>query len=129
MDGDTGYGNFNSVRRLVRKLGERGVAGVCLEDKLFPKTNSFVGEGQPLADIEEFCGRIRAGKDSQTDDAFTLVARTEALISGQRHGGGAAPGGGLSRGRRRRDPDPFQAGPPPAKSSASPSAGPIVRRW
>jgi len=83
VDGDTGYGNFNSVRRLVRKLGERGVAGVCIEDKLFPKTNSFVGEGQPLAEVDEFCGRIRAAKDSQVDDDFTVVARTEALISGR----------------------------------------------
>jgi phosphoenolpyruvate phosphomutase len=82
VDGDTGYGNFNNVRRLVRKLGERGIAGVCLEDKQFPKTNSFLGERQPLADIAEFCGRIRAGKDAQTDDAFSIVARTEALISG-----------------------------------------------
>src|SRR5437879_13655963 len=38
LDGDTGYGNFNNVRRLVRKLCQRGVAGVCIEDKLFPKT-------------------------------------------------------------------------------------------
>ncbi|MFI4963934.1 MAG: phosphoenolpyruvate mutase [Caulobacterales bacterium] len=83
VDGDTGYGNFNSVRRLVRKLCDRGVAGVCIEDKLFPKTNSFVGERQPLADIDEFCGRIKAGKDSQTDDDFVLVARVEALISGR----------------------------------------------
>ena len=82
VDGDTGYGNFNNVRRLVRKLGERGIAGVCLEDKLFPKTNSFLGERQPLADVNEFCGRIRAGKDAQTDDSFSIVARTEALISG-----------------------------------------------
>ena len=83
VDGDTGYGNFNNVRRLVRKLGERGIAGVCIEDKLFPKTNSFIGEAQPLADIDEFCGRIKAGKDSQTDDDFVLVARVEALISGR----------------------------------------------
>ncbi len=82
LDGDTGYGNFNNVRRLVRKLCERGVAGVCIEDKLFPKTNSFIGERQPLAAIDEFCGRIKAGKDSQTDDDFVLVARVEALISG-----------------------------------------------
>ena len=82
VDGDTGYGNFNNVRRLVRKLGERGIAGVCLEDKLFPKTNSFLGERQLLADTAEFCGRIRAGKDAQTDDDFCIVARTEALISG-----------------------------------------------
>ena len=82
VDGDTGYGNFNNVRRLVRKLGERGIAGVCLEDKLFPKTNSFLGERQSLADQEEFCGRVRAGKDAQTDDDFCVVARTEALIAG-----------------------------------------------
>ena len=42
LDGDTGYGNFNSARRLVTKLEQRGIAGVCIEDKLFPKTNSFI---------------------------------------------------------------------------------------
>ncbi|MFP3607234.1 isocitrate lyase/phosphoenolpyruvate mutase family protein, partial [Paraburkholderia sp. SIMBA_053] len=69
LDGDTGYGNFNNVRRLVRKLEQRGIAGVCIEDKVFPKTNSFIkGEAQPLADIDEFCGKIKAGKDSQTDE-------------------------------------------------------------
>ena len=70
LDGDTGYGNYNNMRRLVRKLEQRGIAGVCIEDKLFPKTNSFVGDRQPLADIKEFCGKIRAGKDSQADDSF-----------------------------------------------------------
>jgi phosphoenolpyruvate phosphomutase len=82
VDGDTGYGNFNNVRRLVKKLCQRGIAGVCIEDKLFPKTNSFIGEGQPLADMDEFCGKIKAGKDSQTDPDFCLIARVEALISG-----------------------------------------------
>ena len=81
-DGDTGYGNFNNMRRLVRKLGQRGVAGVCIEDKLFPKTNSFIGEGQPLANIDEFSGKIKAGTDSRSDDDFCIVARVEALISG-----------------------------------------------
>ena len=82
VDGDTGYGNFNNMRRLVKKLCQRQIAGVCIEDKLFPKTNSFIGEGQPLAEIDEFCGKIKAGKDSQTDDDFSVVARVEALISG-----------------------------------------------
>ncbi|MFQ5872929.1 MAG: phosphoenolpyruvate mutase [Dehalococcoidia bacterium] len=83
FDGDTGYGNFNNMRRLVRKLEQRGVAGVCIEDKLFPKTNSFIGgERQPLADIGEFAGKIRAGKDTQQDPDFCIVARVEALIAG-----------------------------------------------
>jgi len=83
LDGDTGYGDFNNMRRLVRKLGQIGVAGVCIEDKLFPKTNSFIqGEAQPLEDIQTFCGKIQAGKDSQRDDDFCIVARVEAFIAG-----------------------------------------------
>ncbi len=82
LDGDTGYGNFNNVRRLVRKLEQRGIAGVCIEDKLFPKTNSFLSEHQLLADIDEFCGKIKAGKDTQLDDDFCIVARVEAFIAG-----------------------------------------------
>ena len=83
LDGDTGYGNFNNMRRLVRKLEQVGVAGVAIEDKLFPKTNSFLrSELQPLADVDEFCGKIKAGKDSQSDPDFVVVARVEALIAG-----------------------------------------------
>src|SRR5689334_16414774 len=83
LDGDTGYGNFNNMRRLVRKLEQRGIAGVCIEDKEFPKANSFLnGERQPLADVAEFCGKIAAGKDTQTDPHFSIVARVEALIAG-----------------------------------------------
>jgi phosphoenolpyruvate phosphomutase len=84
LDGDTGYGNFNNLRRLVRKLEQRGIAGVCIEDKQFPKTNSFInGERQQLADIDEFAGKIAAGKDTQTDPNFSVVARVEALIAGR----------------------------------------------
>ena len=83
LDGDTGYGNFNSARRLVTKLEQRGVAGVCIEDKLFPKTNSFIrGTAQPLADMHEHAGKIRAMKEAQRDDDFVVVARVEALIAG-----------------------------------------------
>ena len=83
LDGDTGYGNFNNMRRLVRKLEQRGVAGVCIEDKMFPKTNSFIeGEAQPLADMDEFGGKIKAGKDAQLDEEFCIVARVEAFIAG-----------------------------------------------
>jgi len=82
LDGDTGYGNFNNLRRLVRKLEQRDIAGVCIEDKLFPKTNSFLSERQPLAGIDEFCGKIKAGKDTHRDDDFCIIARVEAFIAG-----------------------------------------------
>ena len=83
LDGDTGYGNFNNVRRLVRKLEQRRIAAVCIEDKLYPKTNSFIdGDRQKLADIDEFCSRIMAGKDAQMDDDFCIITRVEAFIAG-----------------------------------------------
>src|SRR5438094_9905980 len=40
LDGDTGYGSFHNMRRLVRKLGQVGVAGVTSEVELFPNANS-----------------------------------------------------------------------------------------
>ena len=82
LDGDTGYGNFNNMRRLVTKLEQRQIAGVCIEDKHFPKTNSFIGDAQPLADMDEFCGKIKAAKDTHRDDDFVVVARCEGFIAG-----------------------------------------------
>jgi len=94
VDADTGYGNFNNVRRLVRKLEQRKISAMCIEDKLFPKTNSFIqGEKQPLANIDEFCGKIKAAKDTQQDSDFCVVARTEAFIVGR----------GLSEALKRAD--------------------------
>ena len=108
LDGDTGYGNFNNMRRLVKKLGQRGIAGVCIEDKLFPKTNTFIGEQQPLADLEEFCGKIKAGKDSADDPDFSIVARVEALIAGR---GCRGPGARRSLPRGRGGCDPIHSKP------------------
>ncbi|XP_021937723.1 phosphoenolpyruvate phosphomutase-like isoform X3 [Zootermopsis nevadensis] len=83
LDADTGFGNFNNARRLVRKLEDRGIAGCCIEDKCFPKTNSLLdGRQQPLADIQEFTLKIKACKDHQRDPDFCVVARVEAFIAG-----------------------------------------------
>ena len=51
-DGDTGCGNFNYMRHRVRKLEQRGTAGVCIEEKQLPETDSFLnGERRPLAGL------------------------------------------------------------------------------
>lgn len=83
VDADTGYGNFNNVRRLIKKLEQRSIAGVCIEDKVFPKTNSFMENSENcLSTIQEYCGKIKAAKDTQQDQDFIVVARTEAYIVG-----------------------------------------------
>lgn len=83
VDGDTGHGDFNIARRFVRKLESLGAAGVCLEDKLYPKENSFLGDDQPLAEIADFSAKITACKEHQLSEDFCVVARTEAFIAGR----------------------------------------------
>jgi len=41
-DCDTGYGNVNNVIHMVKKYEAAGIAAVCIEDKLFPKVNSYI---------------------------------------------------------------------------------------
>lgn len=83
LDGDTGFGNFNNARRLAVKLEQRGIAGVCIEDKLFPKTNSLLdARAQPLADPVEFGLKIKAMKEAVQDKDFCVVARVESFIAG-----------------------------------------------
>ena len=81
-DCDTGYGNSNNVIRMVRQFEAAGVAAVCIEDKCFPKTNSFIDGKQELASVAEFVGKILAAKNAQRTPEFAVIARTEALIAG-----------------------------------------------
>jgi phosphoenolpyruvate phosphomutase len=81
LDGDSGFGNFNNVRRLVRKLEQRGIDGVCIEDQIFPKRNSLDQGRKTLVDAAEFTGKIKAAKDTQSRADFCVVARLEGFIA------------------------------------------------
>lgn len=81
-DCDTGFGERRNVRHMVRRYEAAGIAGVCIEDKCFPKLNSFVDGDQILAPIDDFVGKIEVAKDTQQHEDFTVIARVEALIAG-----------------------------------------------
>ncbi|MBM7440692.1 isocitrate lyase/phosphoenolpyruvate mutase family protein [Streptomyces sp. HB132] len=81
-DCDTGFGNRLNIAYTVQRYEAAGVAGICLEDKVFPKKNSFLAVGQTLEDPAEFAARIRVAKEAQRDPEFVIVARVEALIAG-----------------------------------------------
>ncbi|WP_324192433.1 isocitrate lyase/phosphoenolpyruvate mutase family protein [Nocardia transvalensis] len=81
VDADTGYGSFNTARRFAARAEQIGAAGICLEDKVFPKMNSYFGDRHPLAPIGELCAKIAACRD-KVDAEFVIVARVEALIAG-----------------------------------------------
>jgi len=82
-DCDTGYGNALNVMRTVNDHERAGIAGICIEDNVFPKRCSFyAGVRRELVSIEEHCGKIQAAKAAQAVPDFILIARTEALIAG-----------------------------------------------
>ncbi|MFH1593997.1 MAG: phosphoenolpyruvate mutase [Candidatus Omnitrophota bacterium] len=81
-DCDTGFGNSNNVIHMVKKYEAAGIAAVSIEDKHFPKVNSFVPGRQELAPLSEFVGKILAAKNAQTGKDFMVIARVEALIAG-----------------------------------------------
>lgn len=83
IDADTGYGNANNVMYAVKQFEAAGLAAMSMEDKKFPKDNSLLAGGrQELARIEEFCGKIKAAKNTQKSEDFIVIARVEALIAG-----------------------------------------------
>ncbi len=82
-DCDNGFGNAINVMRTVAEFERAGAAGICLEDNIFPKRNSFYsGVRRELVSIEEHAGKIRAAKRSQRNPDFLVIARSEALIAG-----------------------------------------------
>jgi phosphoenolpyruvate phosphomutase len=80
-DCDAGFGDVNNIHHMVRAFETAGIAAVCIEDKAFPKRNSFHGV-QRLADVDEFATKILAAKDAQRGADFMVLGRVEALVAG-----------------------------------------------
>jgi 2-methylisocitrate lyase-like PEP mutase family enzyme len=76
-DADTGYGNPLNVRRTVREYESAGVAGIHIEDQVFPKKCGFF-EGKQVIPMEEAVQKIRAALDARTDPDFVIIARCDA---------------------------------------------------
>jgi phosphoenolpyruvate phosphomutase len=82
-DCDTGFGNAINAIRTVAAFERAGVAGICIEDNVFPKRCSFYpGVKRLLTDIDEQALKIRAAIGARATPEFVVVARTEALIAG-----------------------------------------------
>src|SRR5579871_5099018 len=58
-DADTGYGNELNVVRTVREFGQRGVAGIHIEDQSFPKKCGHL-ENKVVIPLEDYVAKIRA---------------------------------------------------------------------
>ena len=83
-DGDTG-GKLEHFVFTVRTLERNGISAVIIEDKVGLKKNSLFGTDaiQTQDTIENFCQKIRAGKNAQVTKDFMIIARCESLIAGK----------------------------------------------
>lgn len=76
-DMDTGYGNPLNVMRTVESLMQTPVAGMLLEDQVWPKRCGHF-EGKNVISAEEHAQKIKAAVDTRGDSGLVLVARTDA---------------------------------------------------
>src|SRR5438552_11662592 len=81
VDADTGFGAsaFN-VARTVKSLVKFGAAAMHIEDQVGAKRCGH-RPGKELVSKEEMVDRIKSAVDARTDDAFFIMARTDALAS------------------------------------------------
>ena len=80
-DADTG-GKAEHFEFTVRSLERTGVSAVIIEDKTGLKKNSLFGNdvSQTQDTIENFCHKIKMGKNAQITNDFMVIARIESLI-------------------------------------------------
>jgi len=79
VDADNGYGNAINARRTVREFERAGVAGIHIEDQVWPKRCGHMF-GKKLIPAEEMVQKIRAALEARRDPDFVIIARCDALL-------------------------------------------------
>jgi carboxyvinyl-carboxyphosphonate phosphorylmutase len=76
-DCDTGYGNPINVYRTIQEFEHAGVAGLFIEDQVWPKRCGHF-EGKQVIPKEEMIKKIEAALDARKDPDLVIMARTDA---------------------------------------------------
>jgi 2-methylisocitrate lyase-like PEP mutase family enzyme len=83
MDVDNGYGNAINARRTASDAMRAGVAGIHIEDQVFPKRCGQYGSGDMrIVDTDEMVAKLHAIRDVAPPEHLYLIARTDALGAG-----------------------------------------------
>lgn len=78
VDVDTGWGGAFNIARTVKDMIKAGAAGMHIEDQVAQKRCGH-RPNKEIVSREEMVDRIKASVDAKTDDAFVVMARTDAL--------------------------------------------------
>ncbi len=82
-DADTGYGNSINAMYVTKEFLKAGLAGMNIEDQVFPKRCGHL-EGKQIIPLEEMVLKIKACKSvkDELDPDFVINARTDAIAVG-----------------------------------------------
>ena len=79
VDADTGFGPPINVMRTVREFEKAGVAGIHIEDQVWPNRGGH-NEGKQVLSSKDMCHKIRAACDARRDSDFVIMARCDSLM-------------------------------------------------
>lgn len=77
-DADTGYGGIMNSVRTLREFEAAGVAGIYLEDQVFPKKCGLLPNEIAVESIDDQCRKIEALAKAKVSSDFFLIARTDS---------------------------------------------------
>jgi 2-methylisocitrate lyase-like PEP mutase family enzyme len=77
-DADTGYGNAVNVYHTTKLFEEADIAGINIEDQVSPKRCGHMS-GKEVIPMDEMVKKIESACLARRDDAFVIIARTDAL--------------------------------------------------
>ena len=76
-DADTGYGNAINTYFTVQGFERAGLAGIMIEDQVWPKRCGHMA-GKQVISAEEQVEKIRAASEARRDPDFVIRARTDS---------------------------------------------------
>jgi methylisocitrate lyase len=78
VDIDTGWGSAFNIARTIKSMIKFGAAAVHIEDQVQAKRCGH-RPGKSVVSKDEMADRIKAAVDARTDQAFVIMARTDAF--------------------------------------------------
>ena len=78
-DGNAGFGDPVHTMRAVRTFEDAGLAGMHIEDQIYPKRASYHMALEHITPLDEFLQKMRYAIQARRDKDFLIIGRTDAI--------------------------------------------------
>ena len=105
VDGNAGFGDPLHTWRTVNAYEDAGLAGIHIEDQIYPKRASYHKGLEHIVPIDDFLDKMRHALDARRYDDFVIIGRTDGFSARRGLDGRGDPSGQRAEGPRRRHRD------------------------